>query len=380
MTDSVVASSQTHSTGTNAEVRPVRPVSDAQTRQPALATPVEEDQKCILKWSELVAQKLMPVDWLVERLIPAGGVAVIGGNSGVGKSWLVLHIARCVAVGDPVLGKFTTSQGTVVLVDEENGMRLLKRRVHKLESGCEAREDVPVTLLVNHGVRIDDEYDLEYTLSLLEELKPKLVIFDSLTRIHGKDEYKSQEMAEVMMGFRRIQLEIGCAILFTHHTRKRGMINNAGEMLRGSTDIRAFVDTHIFMRATRAVRGQALIEHDKSRYEEALDPFRIAIVDDETGTATHLRYLGTAQQTRASKEEIAKESVLDLLSREGPMTRQEIIKACQGDAGESAVGKALKQLLEQRVLEREVGPRNQHTYRLSEEHGQEITEQPESCD
>jgi hypothetical protein len=279
-----------------------------------------------------------------------------------------------------VLGRFTTSQGEVILVDEENSKGLLAHRLQKLGRGCPAVREVPLTCFVNLGVRIDFEDGLEHLLSLLRERKPKLVVFDSLARIHGKDEYSSQEMAEVMRGFRRIQLEVGCAILFAHHTRKRSVNNDPGEMLRGSTDIRAFVDSHIFMRATRGGRGSVLIEHDKSRYAEPLDPFQIAIIDDETGTATHLLYLGAARPPMESKEEMAKKTVLDVLSGENRMTRHGIIDACRQSAGESAVGKALRQLLKEGFLIREVGPRNQHTYRLSEKHGLEITEDSESCD
>lgn len=379
MTDSGVASSKAHSTDTNARVQTVGAVSRAQTPQPTSAAPMEEDEKRVFKWDELVKEKLIPVDWLVDRLIPAQGVVVVGGDSGVGKSWLALHIAHCVATGKLVLGKFATSRGSVCFVDEENSTALLKRRVQKLAAGSQASEDTPVTFLVQHQVRIDRPDNLDRLVSLVAGEKPKLIIFDSFIRIHGSNENDSREMADVMDKMRDLQNRLRCAIVFTHHTRKMSTINAAGQMLRGSTDIRAFVDTHIFMRAVRAGGGRVLIEHDKSRYSEALDPFQVEIVDNETGTATFLRYLGLGQAAKKSKEEIAVELILELLAAEGPMTRQQLIECCKDKAGERAVGKALTQLCEQEgILEREVGARNRHTYRLAEGYETGPAKQPVS--
>jgi len=336
-------------------------------KEALLSLPLAEfaPPKTVFQWDELVSGDLMPVDWLVEKLIPARGVVVVGGDAGVGKSWLALHIAQCAATGKPVLGQFTTFQGVVAYIDEESSEPLLKRRVQKLAAGLEVPNDIPVTFFVNHQVRIDREDNLEALLVRLEEQKPKLVIFDSLVRIHGANENDAQEMSEVMAKFREIQTRLGCALVFTHHSRKRSMINLAGEMLRGSTDIRAFVDTHLFMRAVRPRDQCKLIEHEKSRYCEPLEPFEIEIVDNEAGTATLLRYLGPCEAPK-SRPEVAKELIIEILTVEGPMPRQEIIGRCKGQSGSRAVSDALKELYTEGVLQRDVGARGQHIYSLAQ--------------
>lgn len=334
-------------------------------QEAVLSLPLAEfgPPKTIFKWHELVGGDLIPVDWLVEKLVPARGVVVVGGDAGVGKSWLALHIAQCVATGKPVLGQFTTFRGAVAYIDEESSEPLLKRRVQKLAAGLEVPSDIPVTFFVNHQVRIDREDSLEALLARLEEEKPKLVIFDSLVRIHGKGENDSREMSEVMAKFREIQTRLGCAVMFTHHSRKRSMINLAGQMLRGSTDIRAFVDTHLFMRTIGRSDQRKLIEHEKSRYCEPLEQFEVEIADNEAGTATFLHYIGPCEVPKTPKE-TAKELIIEMLAVEGPITRQEIISRCKGQAGSTAVGHALKELYEAKALEREVGARRRHTYSL----------------
>lgn len=321
----------------------------------------------ILKHSELVSGDLRAVDWLVEGLIPAEGLVVIGGDAAEGKSWLSQHIAQCVAAGKPVFGQFRTTQGPVVYVDAESSPLLLKRRLQKLAAGLEVRSDIPVTFVFARGVRIDEEHSPEGVMAFLEREKPVLVIFDSLVRIHGANENDAREMAKVMANLRQIQTRERCAVLITHHTRKRSMINVAGQMLRGSSDIRAAVDGHIFLRPTSEATRKRLV-HDKSRYSQPLEPFQIEIVDNEVGTATFVRYVGPGEAPPMRREvrQIARELIVEMLE-EGRMTRPEIIDRCRGQAGERAVGEALRELYAERVLEREVGARQQHTYRLAEE-------------
>jgi len=145
------------------------------------------------------------------------------------------------------------------------------------------------------------------------------------------------------------------------------MINIAGQMLRGSSDIRAFVNTVLFMRNT-GERTRKLVEHDKSRHSQPLEPFEIEIVDNEAGSATFVRYVGPAEAPRMRREsrEIASELILEMLATEELMTRQQIIERCRGRAGERAVGDALIELDAEGVVEREVGERGQHMYRLAE--------------
>lgn len=340
-------------------------------KEAVLSLPAVEVEavKTIFTWGELVSGDLEPIDWLVEGLIPAQGLVVIGGDAGEGKSWLAEYIAGCVAAGKPVLGQFSITQGPVVYVDEESHSSLLKRRLQKLAAGLEVPDDIPVTFLVQRGVKIDTEDGLEDLLSVLEGEKPRLVIFDSLVRVHSANENVAGEMAKVMAAFREISRRSGCAVVFTHHVRKRSMFNRASQRLRGTTDIRAAVDGHIHLHPTSDTTRK-LVEHEKSRFSQPLEPFQIEIVDDEAGTATFLRYLGPGEagpgEAPRRRREVAKELIVEMLDPEESMTRQQIIALCRGQAGERAVGDALIELDAERVLVREVGERGQHIYRLAQ--------------
>ena len=61
---------------------------------------------------------------LIDGLLPARGFNILVGDSGIGKSPLLLQAAACVASGTPFLGH-PVRQGRVLIVDHENAGRLI---------------------------------------------------------------------------------------------------------------------------------------------------------------------------------------------------------------------------------------------------------------
>ncbi len=64
--------------------------------------------------------------WLIEDLLPEGGLAELYGKPGVGKSFLSLDWALSLAAGVPWLGR-PLNQADVVYVSAEGGRGLKKR-------------------------------------------------------------------------------------------------------------------------------------------------------------------------------------------------------------------------------------------------------------
>src|SRR5687767_3851000 len=81
----------------------------------------------VIDSDHLLRVKLPPPEFLVNHLIPQGGLTLLSGNPGCGKSWLMLEIAKCVGIGDPLfIGKeitpesferFKTKMGKVLYID-----------------------------------------------------------------------------------------------------------------------------------------------------------------------------------------------------------------------------------------------------------------------
>jgi len=67
--------------------------------------------------AELRANPPPSPSWIVDQLFPQGSINILVGDGGVGKSWLTLHLALCVASGQDFLGNFPVKQGKVLLID-----------------------------------------------------------------------------------------------------------------------------------------------------------------------------------------------------------------------------------------------------------------------
>jgi hypothetical protein len=234
------------------------------------------------------------VEWVLEPFIPPQGSALLAGHSGSGKTWLGLDIALAVATGDPWLGRFSVKQGTVLIVDEENSELLLRVRLHKLLKGRQIDpKDIPLYFLVNECVNLSPtlsgnkiEYDQSYRRlgATIADIQPRLVIFDSLTRVHRANENSANEIAQVFTGL-KLFTKLGMSCLMIHHFRKSGA-SVSGDRIRGSADIRAFFDTTMLVNPSN---GRCRIEHDKPRWSEKRDPFFVNFTnhDDDAFTITY---------------------------------------------------------------------------------------------
>jgi RecA-family ATPase len=78
----------------------------------------------------MTIQELMhqpPLRWVVENHIPAGGLAVLYGAPGGGKSFVALDLALSIAAGVPWLKVEPVMQGAVVYIAAEGSAGLAMR-------------------------------------------------------------------------------------------------------------------------------------------------------------------------------------------------------------------------------------------------------------
>ncbi|MBI3941527.1 MAG: AAA family ATPase [Chloroflexi bacterium] len=187
-----------------------------------------------------------PPAWIVDQLIQDAGVCLVVGSPGSKKTWLLLDLAVCVALGIDWLGKPVKSC-PVLLIDEESGPRRLMHRLGQVLRGHQAEPDVPVycTSLAgfnlansrDYGVgSIDAEKHTREIAGLIQQTGARLVIMDALADIAlGAEENSVREMHPVLSRLRRIADETQAAIVLIHHTGKAGVY-------RGSSAISGAVD------------------------------------------------------------------------------------------------------------------------------------------
>jgi hypothetical protein len=254
--------------------------------------------------SELMLQQFPEQEYLVNRLIPESSITILSGYSRSFKTYVLLHIAQSVAGGNPFFGQFETAKSGVLIIDEENGERLLQKRLKQLGTVA----DLPIYFTPRQGFCLDDEVIDNVILSCLT-YDIRLVIIDSLIRIHGSDENSAREMSKVFRQLRRFN-ERGITVLVTQHNRKQGAVNGgAGNEMRGSTDILAAVDSHIGV--VRKDKWYLRFDQTKQRYDIELDPFEVKVNVDEN--CFTFEYLGITK-SHVDKSEILRKAVIELLT------------------------------------------------------------------
>ena len=173
-----------------------------------------------------------PPNWLVEGLVARGDTTLLAGASGLGKSWLTMALTvACVQGWESFCGFDMANHGTVLYVDEENPEDVVYSRLRRLGLTNFGK----VRYLWNNGIRLDRSPDV-----LLEEAieyNPALIVVDSLTRVHSKEENSSGDMGPLLNDcLKPLARQTGAAVVMIHHHDK----SNTGP--RGSGDIVASVD------------------------------------------------------------------------------------------------------------------------------------------
>jgi RecA-family ATPase len=293
--------------------------------------------------NELMGHKYPEQEYIVDKLIPDGSITILSGQSRSFKTYTLLEIALCVASGKPLLDNFSTQRTGVLMIDEENGERLLQKRLKQLD----VNEELPIHISSFSGFRLEDEH-INQVLEFCKNNGIKLVIIDALIRVHGSDENSAREMSRVFEKL-RIFTKHGVAILVTQHHRKAGPTNmGAGNEMRGSSDILAAVDSHIAV--SRRSTFYLTFAQEKQRYDIELDPFQVKVHIDKDNF--RFEYLGLFSKP-LNKEAVLFPKVQELLAEHKQLMQGELLKKLSENnvtTNEHELRKLLKQWIAEGVL------------------------------
>lgn len=308
--------------------------------------------KNFLSANDLLAMKFPDDEWVIQGLVPMEGITILSAPPANFKTWVMLQMGISIAKGENFLGEIPVSQGGVLLIDEENHLRLLQKRVRLLG----ITKEVPLHFMSQKNFSVSDIEWRKKVLDYCRENNIKTILIDSLVRIHKLDENSATDVSQVFQDIKAFNLN-KLTVLLTHHERKEGSKkSSAGNRMRGSSDILAAIDSLLVIRK-ESKESNILVEHAKSRLDEQRDSFEIEVESSEN--AVVLKYLGIVQTE--NKELRARKTLIEILKNSTEkVSKSDLISQAQkqGGVGEKGLKKILQDMTSKGEVLLEQGPKN----------------------
>lgn len=273
---------------------------------------------------ELYNRPRPKIDYLIDRLVPAGAKFVLSGTRAAWKSWTMSSMAACVATVSPFIDRFAvcphvSGQGSVLFVQLEESIDEAQRKYQWVLTGLglahdpQRIQDMLVEFIVGQPFTIEQEGRLDEIKRAIDDLKPDLVIWDSLRRMmrgdSNTDEF-AQRLVHALDELREVHPSAHGIV--AHWRKKAGEkdLNDPEERVRGTSAILDQVDVHLSIERNK-IEDFATMRQTKNRMGKEIDPFnyRMSIADTE-GMAAPV-YIGSAAGTA---EEGAQRAILDILA------------------------------------------------------------------
>lgn len=224
--------------------------------------------------------------WLIKRLLPAQGLALIYGHPGCGKSFFALDVALHVSLGWNWCSR-RVKQGLVVYVGAEGGAGL-RNRVAAFRRHHELKGPIPFALIPTPIDMQDPNADtgrLAETVRMTAKqsgAEPALVIIDTLSKTFGGGKENTDDMATYIANCQRIASEFDCLVMPVHHRPKDAESIEP----RGHGSLKGGVDTVILIEAGKTKCAEVTKQKDGEIGDKFL--FNLGVVelgDDEDGEA-----------------------------------------------------------------------------------------------
>lgn len=175
----------------------------------------------------------LPQDFVIPGFL-AGTVGALVAQGAVGKSFFALQIAASVAAPEcDTLNLDIKTHGRVVYYNGEDPEDEIKRRIHALGAALSptARAGVASKLKIvpAMGMMLDIMNEDHRRRIIDHASGARLIIFDTLSRIHTRDENDNGAMAHLVATFENLANNTGASVLFLHHISKSASFSNGGD-------------------------------------------------------------------------------------------------------------------------------------------------------
>ena len=219
--------------------------------------------------------------FLIDPIIPYGGIAVLHGPKTAGKTQFALTLGIAVASGGIFLDQYQCQQGPVVFLEADMTVQTLQSRVQAAEG----------TKLLHflHAepfdvCRVAMTRPLPEALLRAQAANPALLVIDSLRKTNVGDEVSSSTPTRVYAAWKRLFPD--ATLLLLHHDRKKPTDPDAylhpEEAARGTGAWLDDADTGLHLTRQRETRGGHIctLTFSKCRTSEEPPPMVLKMVED----------------------------------------------------------------------------------------------------
>ena len=169
------------------------------------------------------------IDWLWYPYIPKGGITLLDGDPGVGKTYLALALVAHLSAGIPLPGEVVVEGmrkpelRVIYMTAEDDPGLTLRPRLELMGATLD-------NILVCEGIRIDDIVDpldlstpdgVGVLATLCEQYQPELIILDPLVAFLGRSDInKANEVRPVMTALNMLARKHNIAAVLIRHLTK----------------------------------------------------------------------------------------------------------------------------------------------------------------
>jgi len=214
------------------------------------------------------------VRYVVGEHLQESGLAYLVAYSGVGKTFIALDMALCVATGKPFLNEYPVEQGAAIYVGAEGAAGnkgrvegwLIHNAQHPSTNGIE-RSSIPF-----HYVPRDFDIGTESrdVVKLINRMadSPKLVVIDTVANNMRGDECNGQDTVAFLHGCQTIIAETGATVLCLAHPG-----HDDDSRMRGHSSQWPACDSVILLRGD--IRNEVVAKVAKQKNDDPLDAYSI---------------------------------------------------------------------------------------------------------
>jgi archaellum biogenesis ATPase FlaH len=212
-------------------------------------------------------------DWVWDGYIERGTLTVLHGDGGTGKSILAGHLARAITTGGTCLGR-PTQQGNVLIIDAENPIDEIARRMHALDYASTPPDAITYYRASEAILGQTGHVDIDRLTRLTDIHEPSVVILDSQRGLWSGEEKDAIEIRPLYRTLQHLAEHAACSMIVIHHDRRIGGYS-------GSSDIHNSADTRLHLERPDPDKPERVLHHAKARSSAELQPAAYTFTFDQ---------------------------------------------------------------------------------------------------